>query len=102
MKPFLSAALIAAFLTPIAAPVIAGPIDRACMLSPRDQKSWTLCRCIQRAANDTLSRSDQRRAAKFFRDPQLAQDTRQSDNPASERFWLRYKAFGSTAAAICT
>lgn len=102
MKRIICAAIVAAFLTPMAAPAFAGPIERACMLSPRDQKSWRLCSCIQRAANSTLSRSEQRRAAKFFRDPQLAQDTRQSDKTTSERFWLRYKKFGTEAAAYCT
>ncbi|MBR9650870.1 hypothetical protein IT775_07020 [Thalassobius aquimarinus] len=80
----------------------AGPIDRACMASPRQQKSWALCRCIQHVANQTLSRSDQRRAAKFFRDPHKAQEVRQSDSRSNERFWLRYKEFGATAAAICS
>jgi hypothetical protein len=52
-------------------------------------------------ADIQLSGSDQRQAAKFFQDPQLAQDTRQSGNAAKERFWLRYKAFGLSAAEQC-
>ena len=102
MKRILSAALIAAFLAPMAVPTFAGPIDRACLSSPRKQKSRSLCSCLQRVANATLSRSDQRTAATFFKKPQLAQDTRQSSNPSKERFWLRYKDFGATAAAVCS
>ena len=79
----------------------AGPIDRPCMASNRKQKSWALCRCFQDVANQTLSRADQRRAAKFFQDPHKAQEIRQSDSRTHERFWLRYKEFGATAAALC-
>ena len=103
MKRILWAACLAAMIAPLGATnVLAGPIDRACMASPRPQKSWSLCRCIQNVANQTLSRSDQRRAAKFFRKPQMAQDVRQSDRLSNERFWLRYKEFGATAAAVCS
>ncbi|WP_412565511.1 hypothetical protein [Thalassobius sp. MITS945101] len=101
MKRILCAAMIAAFVAPLAAPAFAGPIERACLSSPRKEKSWPLCSCIGRVANQTLSRSDQRKAAKFFKDPQKAQDTRQSDNAANERFWQRYVDFGATAAAVC-
>ncbi|MDX1782113.1 MAG: hypothetical protein R3256_12440 [Thalassovita sp.] len=102
MKRILRAAMLAAMIAPLGAAVVqAGPIDRACMASPRPQKSYGLCRCIQLVADQTLSRADQRRAAKFFRDPEKAQETRQSDNRSTERFWLRYKEFGATAAAAC-
>ncbi|WP_323779664.1 hypothetical protein [Thalassovita sp.] len=99
MKRFLWAASLAMTIVPIVAE--AGPIDRACMASNRKQKSWALCRCIQDVANQTLSRADQRRAAKFFQDPHKAQEIRQSDSRTHERFWLRYKEFGATAAALC-
>ena len=79
----------------------AGPIDRACMASDRKARSLRLCTCIQQVADRTLSRSDQRMAARFFRDPQMAQDIRQSDNQNHEIFWRKYRAFGQTAAATC-
>lgn len=85
----------------IAAPLYAGTIERACNKSPRNA-SRTTCSCIQQVADVQLSRGDQKQAAKFFSDPQLAQDTRQSDNPSKERFWLRYKAFGLNAAEQCS
>ena len=83
-----------------AAPVQAGKIERACNKSDRNA-SRAVCSCIQRVADAALSRSDQSLAAKFFRDPQLAQETRQSGSARKEAFWERYKAFGDKAARIC-
>ncbi|EYD72276.1 hypothetical protein [Limimaricola hongkongensis] len=76
-----------------------GPISRACEASDRPGANVALCSCVQGAADATLSGSEQRRAAKFFDDPQRAQDTRQEDG--SGAFWSRYKAFANRAEAIC-
>lgn len=95
------AAGVILLMTLSATPSFSGPIERACLSSPRKEANWPLCRCIGRIANQTLSRSDQRKAAKFFKEPQLAQQTRQSDNRATEQFWKRYSDFGATAAAAC-
>jgi hypothetical protein len=93
--------LIACAATLIAAPLYAGAIERACIKSPRQAANRATCSCIQHVADIKLTRADQKQAAKFFAEPQLAQDTRQSSNPSTERFWLRYKAFGYTAAEQC-
>ncbi len=77
-------------------------IARACMSSGRTAANSQLCSCIQQAADMTLSNRDQRRAAKFFRDPHEAQEVRQSDRRTDEEFWLRYKSFGETAEAFCS
>ena len=74
---------------------------RACIKSDR-HASRSLCSCIQQVADVKLSRKDQKLAAKFFEDPHLAQETRQSGNSAKERFWLRYKAWGQTAEQYCS
>lgn len=79
---------------------VAGPIDSACKGSDR-RSSAQLCGCIQQAADLTLSRADQRRAASFFRDAQRAQDVRMSKSNADNAFWARYKNFASTAQAYC-
>ncbi len=79
----------------------AGPIERACMGSDRKAANRALCGCIQNVADHTLSGSDQRLAAKFFRDPHMAQEIRQSDQSSHEVFWKRYKQFGATAEAYC-
>ncbi|SNS21748.1 hypothetical protein [Tropicimonas sediminicola] len=77
-------------------------IERACMSSNRRAASRPLCDCIQRVADQMLTRRDQRMAAKFFKDPHRAQEVRQSDRASDEAFWKRYKAFGTTAGNVCS
>lgn len=103
MKHILLAVFIATLTLPATAPVAeaGSKIQRACIKSDRKASSRPLCRCIQKAADRVLSGSDQRLAAKFFKDPQMAQDVRQADNSRKEAFWKRYKEFGSTAKATC-
>ena len=79
---------------------LSGPIERACMASDRGGNR-SLCSCIQQAADATLSGSDQRRAAKFFRDPEAAHATWVSQSKSDDAFWERYKSFGATAEAYC-
>lgn len=94
--------MIAAAAVVLTAPLaIAGPVDSACMRSDRNT-SRQLCGCIQRAADMTLSRADQRRAAKFFTDADQAQKVRMSKSDADNAFWTRYKNFAATAEAYCT
>jgi len=104
MKHIIFAALIAVITLPTTAPVAhaGGKIQRACMKSDRPAASRRLCRCIQDAADLMLSGQDQTLAAKFFKDPQMAQDVRQADDSRKEAFWKRYKEFGSTAKAYCS
>ena len=97
MKPVLAAALFAA----LALPAAAGTIRDACLAAER-AGTPQLCACIQAAADRTLSKRDQRLAARFFRDPDMAQEIRQSDRRAHEVFWQRYRAFGETAEAFCS
>ncbi|MCE2738456.1 MAG: hypothetical protein LW703_08820 [Rhodobacter sp.] len=100
-KPFLAAALMAVLL-PLTAPVaVAGPIERACLNSDRRGASRAMCNCIQEAADKTLRGADQRRAAKFFSDPEEAQQVRMSDRESDNAFWERYKAFGDKARELC-
>lgn len=78
-----------------------GDISEACLQADRRAASPALCSCVQQVANQSLSNRDQARAAAFFAEPQLAQDTRQSDRPSDEHFWLRYRAFSDLASEIC-
>ncbi|WP_199910694.1 arginine transporter [Loktanella sp. Alg231-35] len=78
-----------------------GDISQACLEADRRAASPALCSCVQQVANQSLSNGDQARAAAFFSEPQLAQDTRQSDRRSDERFWDRYKAFTELASQIC-
>lgn len=82
-------------------PSATGEISQACVAANRTAATSELCSCVQSVANQTLSGRDQSRAAAFFSDPQLAQDTRQSDNASSEAFWLRYKGFTELATQVC-
>lgn len=103
MKHIVFTAFIAVISLSATAPVAlaGGKIQRACMKSDR-QASNSLCRCIQNAADQMLTSQDQRLAAKFFKDPQMAQDVRQADNARKEAFWKRYKKFGEAAEAYCS
>lgn len=80
----------------------AGPIERACAQSERGAQNRQLCGCIQQVADITLDRRDQRMAAKFFADPHMAQEIRQSDRRSHETFWRKYRAFGSAAESYCS
>ena len=96
-KALLGAATLA-LTTPFA---VAGPVDSACIRTPRGAQNGALCGCIQQVANMTLSNADQRRAAGFFRDPDQAQTVRMSKSDADNAFWARYKNFAATAEAYC-
>jgi hypothetical protein len=49
----------------------------------------------------TLSRSDMRTGARFFRDPGRAQEVQLSDTARNDAFWSRWQRFGETAEALC-
>lgn len=80
---------------------IAGPIETACLRSGRDAANRAVCGCIQEVADMVLRGADQRRAAKFFRDPNLAHSVWISQKPSDDAFWDRYKQFGEMAEAYC-
>lgn len=103
MKKFICSAALALALIPFQASFSeAGPISSACNKSDRKAASRRMCNCLQRVANSELSRTDQRLAATFFKEPHKAQEMRQSDRNNHERFWLRYKDYGQTVAALCS
>ncbi len=79
-----------------------GPVAQACMASGRDGANWRTCGCAQQVANRMLSRGDQARAVKFFRDPELAQKARTANSDHARAFWRRYSAFGTAAEQACT
>lgn len=79
----------------------AGAIERACLSSERAAGNRMLCNCIQQAADRTLTRRDQQVAARFFRDPDKAQEVRMSNRRSDEAFWERYQSFGAFAEVVC-
>ena len=67
----------------------------------RQAATRAMCNCIGRVADSTLSWSDQRRAAKFFRSPEKAQEMKANDSRSAEACWERYSAFCARAEAFC-
>lgn len=102
MRAILMAGFIALGVLAVPAVVSAGPIEAACMSSDRRAANRALCGCIQQAADMTLRGTDQRKAARFFREPDRAQQVRMSKSDADNAFWARYRAFGAAAEALCT
>lgn len=82
-------------------PASANPIERACLQSDRPSVTRGLCSCIGAAADRTLSRSQMRNGARFFRDPQRAQEVRMSDRRSDEALWQAWRNFTETAEALC-
>lgn len=101
MRKILPAAAILLVGALSAQAVDARAVENACLRSERPAATRVLCSCIQRVADEMLSFSDQRRAAQFFRNPDLAQQVRMSPTPADNAFWARYRAFGERAEARC-
>lgn len=98
LNRFVIAVAALVMTTPLA---MAGPIETACVRSDRARGNAPLCGCIQQVANQTLSRSDQRRAANFFRDPHRAQEARTAKGGAENAFWQRYRNFAGQAERLC-
>lgn len=96
----LTAIISLAMLAPAA--VLAGPLENACNRSDRPGANRALCRCIDAVASQTLTRTEQRRAARFFANPDEAQSVRMSRTNADNEFWRRYRAFGEAAERSCT
>ncbi|PPB82215.1 hypothetical protein LV82_00140 [Albidovulum inexpectatum] len=94
---YLATAVLA--LSPAAAD--AGAIESACQRAGKPV-SRALCSCIQSVADRTLSRSDQKLAAKLLRDPDKADEIRASRRNSHKAFWERYRAFGSRAEQTCS
>jgi hypothetical protein len=79
----------------------ANPIERACLQSDRPAATRAVCACVGEAAERTLTSSDMRLGARFFRDPEEAQRVQLSDSPRNEEIWTRWRAFGELAEAMC-
>ncbi|NBO20765.1 MAG: hypothetical protein EBU97_02185 [Rhodobacteraceae bacterium] len=103
MKKFATFAALAviALVSGAGMATAAGVIEGACLKSERGAGQTQLCGCIQQAADMTLIPSDQRRAAKFFANPDEAQATLISKSASDDAFWDRYKAFGQAAEGMC-
>lgn len=79
----------------------AGPMGKACMRSDRAAATRAMCNCIEKVADQTLRTADQRRAAKFFNDPDKAHEVWVSQSRSDDAFWERYLRFGTAAEQHC-
>lgn len=79
----------------------AGIVEGACMKSDRSAVNRSLCSCIQKVADVTLSGSDQRTVAGFFTDPNRAEKVRMQSSRSADAFWDRYTIFGQQAELAC-
>ena len=102
MKQFLLIAFCAASLTAVAQVADAAQIRQACMASDRSAATRDRCSCIQRVADQALTRSDQKTVAKWFKDPHQAQVLKMSKSARDDALWDRYQNFGQMAQAICS
>ncbi len=102
MKKFLLVALCAALVTAVAHSADAAKIKQACLASDRSAATRDRCSCIQRVANQALTRSDQNTVAKWFTDPHQAQQLKMSQTARDDALWDRYQNFGQMAQAICS
>jgi hypothetical protein len=80
---------------------VANPIERACLASDRSAPR-ALCACIGAVAGSFLSGAQMREGARWFDDPQRAQDVRQSDRASDERMWQAWRRFSDAAEQSCT
>lgn len=94
--------LLAVAIALSAGPVRANLIVDACLQSNRTAASRAVCSCIGSVAEQTLTRGQIRQGARFFSDPQRAQDTRQSDRRSDRALWQAWRRFGEAAEARCT
>jgi hypothetical protein len=99
MKFIVPLALAIALVIPTA--VSANPIQRACMASDRTP-SRSLCSCIGQVADATLTRSQMREGARWFTDPQRAQEVRQSNRRRDEEMWDAWRTFSTMAEQRCS
>ncbi|WP_171100246.1 hypothetical protein [Ruegeria sp. HKCCD7255] len=102
MKQFLLTACCAVSLVSVAPVVNAAQIKQACLASDREAATRDRCSCIQRVADQALTRSDQKKVSKWFEDPHQAQQLKMSQTARDDALWDRYQNFGQMAQAICS
>lgn len=83
-------------------PFAQGVVSRACMGSDRRARNAALCGCAQAVANRHLTAADQRLIPRFYTNPSLAQDIRQSGTSRNSQFWTeRYRPFLTDFERTC-
>lgn len=101
MKHTLAGAL-AAFIMFSGHTAIAGAVQQACLTAASSKANYRVCRCIQNAADATLSHKEQSLAAAIIRNPDNVTEIKSSKRRAHEQFMQRYSQFGELAHAFCS
>ncbi|THH35184.1 hypothetical protein E4Z66_15275 [Aliishimia ponticola] len=78
-----------------------GPLYDACQTSGRQSAGPELCGCVQWVADQKLTKAQQTRGAKYFKDNHKLQEVRQSNRASDEAFWSAWKDFGTEAGRQC-
>lgn len=94
--------LVLALSLSISAPAYAaGTTEAACLRSDRSP-GREACACAQAVADQTLSQSDQKIAAKIIADPDHFYTYYGSDAPRRKAFLERYRNWGSLTEQHCS
>ena len=101
MKHTLAGACAALFIFS-AHTAFAGSVQQACLNAGSSKVNYRVCRCIQSAADATLSVKDQSLAAAIIRNPDNVTEIKSSKRRNHARFMERYSQFGELARAFCS
>ena len=82
--------------------VFAGSVQQACLSAGSSEANYRVCRCIQSAADVTLSVKDRSLAAEIIRNPDNVTGIKSSKRRNHARFMERYSQFGELARAFCS
>jgi hypothetical protein len=80
----------------------AGPVQKASLSAGSSKTNCRVCRCIQSAADATLSVKDQSLAAAIIRNPDYVTEIKSSKRCNHARFIERYSQFGELARVFCS
>ena len=101
MKHYLAGTCVALFIFS-GKIVVAGTVQQACLMAQSTKANNRVCRCIQNAADATLSSKDQSLAAAIIRNPDNVTDIKSSKRRTHAQFMDRYSQFGELARAFCS
>lgn len=78
----------------------ASSVQQACITARSSKENYRVCRCIQSAADATLSVKDQSLAAASIRNPDNVTELKSSKRRNHALFMERYSQFGELARAF--
>lgn len=76
-------------------------LKKACM-EAKQIKSSRVCQCLQKTADQTLTRSEQFRVVTFLKNPDISQAVKASERRTDKMFWSKFSRFGRLAERRCS